>query len=259
MARSNQPTAAFTPEPVRPRRAFEDVILRLRAAVVEGRLAVGNRLPHERELAGLFKVSRQSLREGLRMLEGFGILSARRGVGPDSGWIVSGDGTAGLSVLLDLHTSLKRIPMWDVLELREALETLSARSAVSRASAADRARLVDLAEQMAQVGEAAAFLKLDAEFHVALARCSGNALAPLFMEAIRESMFRGMLAGFEALPDWEAERAILVRDHREIANAIAAGDGEAAAASIGAHIHGFYGRALATHASEAGFARKAAV
>ena len=169
MPRSNQSANAFSAQPIRPRRAFEDVILQVREAVVDGRLAIGDRLPEERELARLFKVSRQSVREGLRMLEGFGILTARRGVGPDSGWTVSADGTSGLSVLLDLHTSLKRISVWDLLEIRESLEMLSARAAVGHATADVRDRLVTLADEMADVAEPAAFLKLDAAFHVAIA------------------------------------------------------------------------------------------
>ena len=143
MARSNQRANGFIAKPIKHRRAFEEVLLQLRQAVVERRLEVGDRLPHERELANLFEVSRQSVREGLRMLEAFGVLTARRGVGPESGWIVSGNGTSGLSVLLDLYTSLQRIPLWDLLEIREALELLSVRSAALRADSRRPARAPD--------------------------------------------------------------------------------------------------------------------
>jgi GntR family transcriptional regulator, transcriptional repressor for pyruvate dehydrogenase complex len=247
MSRSNQRSNADQAtgfRPIRPRRAFEEVILQLKEAVVEGRLAVGDRLPNERELAKLFNVSRQSVREGLRMLEGFGVLTARRGVGPDSGWIVSGDGTSGLGVLLDLYTSLQRIPVWDLLEIREALEVLSARSAAARGNARETHRLVSSAKDMAVVSDREKFLQADTEFHVLIAKTSGNTLAPILMEAIREAMARVMLLAFEAVTDWPSERELLVCEHLEIADKIQAGQGDAAAQALSKHIRGFYGRAL---------------
>jgi GntR family transcriptional repressor for pyruvate dehydrogenase complex len=243
MERSNQRTAAFPAKPIRPRRTFEDVISQLREAMLGRRLSVGDRLPNERDLAASFEISRQSLREGLRMLEALGILAARRGAGPDSGWTVTAD-ASGLSVLLDLYTSLQRTPLWDMLEIREALEMRSARSAAVRASEAEKADLVAAALAMCEVTERGEFLKADTEFHVAIARASGNGLAPLFMESIRESIRRTMLLAIENLPDWPAEREILMREHVEIARAIAASDGDGAARLLSEHIRGFYGRAL---------------
>ncbi len=238
------PRFAKPAKPARPRRAFEDVIVHVRESVVAGRLSVGDRLPHERELAEQFGVSRQSVREALRMLEGFGVLTARRGVGPESGWIVAGETAGGLSVLLDLHTSLQRTSRWDILEIREALEMLSVRSAAGRASADEKAGLIAEAEAMGHVSEIGAFLRCDTEFHVSIAHRSGNQLAPLFMEAIRDAMARVMLAASNDLPDWPAERALLVHEHLEIATLIAAGSGDAAAAALSRHIRGFYGRWL---------------
>jgi DNA-binding FadR family transcriptional regulator len=178
------------------------------------------------------------------MLEGFGFLSARRGAGPDSGWTVSGDGTSGLSALLDLQSTLQGIPISDLLEIRQALEMQSARSASARATPAERARLVAATRTMGEFAGAEQFLAADAEFHVMIARASGNALAPLFMEAIRGSMTRAMLLGFTALTNWNYERELLIAEHTDIAKKIRDGQGDAAAAALHDHICGFYGRVL---------------
>jgi DNA-binding GntR family transcriptional regulator len=53
-----------------------------------------------------------------------------------------------------------------------------------------------------------------------------------------------MVLAIENLPDWPAEREILMREHVEIARAIAASDGDGAARLLSEHIRGFYGRAL---------------
>jgi GntR family transcriptional repressor for pyruvate dehydrogenase complex len=245
MERSNQRSNGLTGiTPIRPRRAFEEVILQLKQAIAEGRLAVGDRLPDERELAKLFGVSRQSVREGLRMLEAFGVLSARRGAGPDSGWTVCADGTSGLSTILDLYSSLQRIPLSDLLEIRESLEMLAARSASMRATPERKAQLVAAAEKMASITDAREFFAADTEFHVMIARASGNTLAPALMEAIRDTMARVMLVAFSKLDDWDSVRELIAKEHVEIAGKIQVGEGEAAAEALRSHLCGFYGRVL---------------
>jgi DNA-binding FadR family transcriptional regulator len=51
--------------PVRRTRSFDDVVRQIRAAVLDGRVEPGERLPNERELCRVFEVSRSTLREGL--------------------------------------------------------------------------------------------------------------------------------------------------------------------------------------------------
>ena len=237
-------TSAQSFIPIKPRRAFEEVIFQIEQAIMGGKLRVGDRLPNERELAKIFELSRQSVREGLRILEAFGVLSARRGVGPDSGLIVSAEGSSGFGALLRLYASLQRVPVWDLVQIRETLEIVWARAAAERAVPEETAQIVAAAEAMVGVTGLEEFQQLDVAFHIAIAHRSGNAFAPVFMEAVREAMAREMLRAFHALPDWPAERRILIAEHLDIANKIRAGTGEAAAAAISTHIRGFYGRAL---------------
>ena len=65
--------------PVQVARAFEDIASQIRGELSEGRLRAGDRLPPERELAGQFGVSRNTLREALRSLEISGLISLRKG------------------------------------------------------------------------------------------------------------------------------------------------------------------------------------
>ena len=66
--------------PVR-RRIHESVAEQLRDAVLDGRFAVGKRLPPERELALEFQVNRTSVREAIKVLEGLGLVRVRQGAG----------------------------------------------------------------------------------------------------------------------------------------------------------------------------------
>ena len=244
-------------KPVLHRRAFEDVIFQIEEAILDGRLAVGDRLPPERELAEAFQVSRPSVREALRVLEAFGILSARRGAGSESGSVVRGENNQGLANTLRLYVSLLRIPLLDLLEIREALETWSFRGAAARATPDALTRLGRLVDQMDAALDPEVFLERDTEFHVAIAKMSGNAVAPLFTEALREAIARQILDAFRKLDDWPAEHAWLVAEHRGLVAAIRSGVAEKAAGAASDHIRDFYRRMFGPQPSVAAPARPA--
>src|SRR5262249_1554059 len=81
----------------------------LREVIRSGRLADGDRLPNERELAEAFAVSRSTLREALRMLEAVGVLRVRAGAG--GGIFVSEPGelelARALEPILHFHEATK--------------------------------------------------------------------------------------------------------------------------------------------------------
>jgi GntR family transcriptional regulator, transcriptional repressor for pyruvate dehydrogenase complex len=240
-----EPTSSFAP--VKRRRAFEDIIVQIEKAIHEGRLKVGDRLPPERELAEIFQVSRASVREALRVLEAFGVLSARRGTGADSGSILSAQNESPLSALVRLYASLLQMPLQDLLDVREAIEMLTARRAAERAGDEDIERLAGILENMRTSQTPEDFLTLDTEFHVTLARASGNSVAPLFMGAIRDAIAHQILGPFKALEEsgkWNAERTWLIREHAQLLETIASKDPEAAALAFSHHVHDFSKRVL---------------
>src|SRR5215216_4098224 len=66
---------------VRKTRVSTGVAQQLQALLHQGRLAVGEKLPPERELSDLLGVSRPALREALRLLEVMGYLRTEAGRG----------------------------------------------------------------------------------------------------------------------------------------------------------------------------------
>jgi GntR family transcriptional repressor for pyruvate dehydrogenase complex len=230
-------------QPVPQRRAFENVILHIEEAIIDGRLAVGDHLPPERELAEIFQVSRASVREALRVLEAFGILTARRGTGPDAGSIVTGR-EDGLATVLRIHASLVDIPVADLVAAREVLEMWTGDLATQRASASEIDELAAIVGDMRLAREPPNFLELDTRFHIAIARASGNITAALLMTALREAMARQMLSAFHVLRDWPAEREALIRSHADILEKIRSGEGEETARALSGHIQDFYTRAF---------------
>ena len=61
-------------------RTFEDVISQIQESILQGKLKAGDKLPSERNLREIFKVSRGTLRESLRALEQKRLIQIKTGV-----------------------------------------------------------------------------------------------------------------------------------------------------------------------------------
>jgi DNA-binding FadR family transcriptional regulator len=227
------------------RRAFEHIIFQIEEAIHSGQLRPGDKLPAERELAETFGVSRASVREALRVLEGFGVVAARVGNGPNSGSTISNTGGIGMTSALRLHAAVMQIPTRDIVDVRVQLEMHAVRRACTASRADDLARIRQTMEAMVAATSPEEFHALDTEFHVALARASGNELLPVMMESLRGAMQRDMLAGYARQGDWEPLRTDLVEQHRGILEAVEVGDEDNAAELVKRHIRHFYRQSLA--------------
>ena len=87
------------------------------------------------------------------------------------------------------------------------------------------------------------FLALDAQFHLALAEASGNAVVAATMAGLRTSIESYVQAGGKQISDWDAAAARLRSEHHDLIRAIDAGDAAEARTLIHDHISGFYAAA----------------
>jgi DNA-binding FadR family transcriptional regulator len=209
--------------------------------ILGGHLRVGERLPSERELAETLGVSRPSVREAFRALEGMGIIESRVGSGPEAGSFVSSRSSEALGNLLRLHMTLARISLADLVDVRSQLERVNVRRAAARRTDDDLDHLASLIRSMRNPAlHYEDFNELDTEFHVSIARASKNALATDLMQALRDAVKHKMTAAFEGLADWRVVARKLIAEHEEVLHAIRDHDSELAAELIGNHISWFY-------------------
>lgn len=106
--------------PARPRRVFEEIISQIRESIDAGHLKKGDKLPPERDLAVQFQVSRNTVREALRILEIGGSITLKRG--PRGGAFVSQTDTAALN---DHLTGALRLSDFSIRDLTDAMRALS--------------------------------------------------------------------------------------------------------------------------------------
>src|SRR6185295_17279969 len=90
-----------------------------------GNLRPGNRLPPERELIEIFRISRPSLREALRALSILGVIESRHG----GGAFVTDLEAQTLLAPLDFFLSLSKSNLDEAFESRRVIEVEIARKA----------------------------------------------------------------------------------------------------------------------------------
>lgn len=220
------------------------------AELASGRLHIGDHLPGERALAETLQVSRSSLREALRVLEALGTITTATGSGPRSGTIITAAPEQAFALSLHLELATRRVGHDHVAETRLLLEHWAATH--SSPAGLDRAAADALLERMDAPGIGPdEFLALDAEFHATLSRAAGNPLISTLMEALRIAIADHTAELARALPDWPSTAGRLRFEHREILEALATGNGEAAGALLRAHISGYYAETTAAGAASA--------
>ncbi|MDA3922186.1 MAG: FadR/GntR family transcriptional regulator [Salinisphaera sp.] len=203
----------------------ESVIAQLRATVESGEWRVDERIPVESLLAERLGVSRNTVREAVRVLVHAGLLDTRQGAG------------TFVRAAIDPAETLRRIGRAGLLErveVRLTLEVEAARLASLRHTDQDRAamraaldhRLAHRATEPAnQKDLLESFIEIDARFHGAVVEAAHNsALTDLYRYFAS--------ATIDTIRQTEIDQALPVpshADHEALYNAIVAQDPDAAA------------------------------
>lgn len=214
------------------KRSRQDEIVReLAHEIVGGRRREGSLLPSDAELMARFGVSRTVLRESLKTLAAKGLIQPKTRVGtrvvertswnlldPDMlRWHLD----CGIGLELLAHLS----------DVRLALEPVAASLSAQRRGEDDIIELNTIVDRMeAPEASPEAFAAADLDFHLTIARLSGN---PFFRtaSALIEVALAATFAITTPVNDPVAKAASCAA-HRRVVTAIAAGNGEAAAVAI---------------------------
>lgn len=208
------------------RRLYEQLERLLREYVQDHGMQPGDRLPSERALAEVLRVSRASLRQATVSLEVQGLLEVRHGGGI---YVRSLD--VDPERLKEMLTRRRRLP--EVLEAREAIESMLALLAAQRRSDEDMAAIDDAIQAMAdEIAAAELGAAADRVFHAAVAHAAGNKLLLDVMQALEGPVEETRL---ESLSEPGRPRRSLA-DHRRIAEAIRRQDARGAERAMRRHL-----------------------
>jgi len=216
---------------VRPTNAYEETMQRLLQSIRLGLIGTGEKLPAERELASMLKVSRDTVREAISTLSEAGYLSSRRG---RYGGTFVAETLPNATIAARAQPLLTTSELDDIATLRRVLEVGAAREAAARnLSATERSSLVSaLSDCDAAGGDD--YRRRDSRFHLVIAELSGSSLLIPLVANVRTRVNELL----DSIPMLKPNIAHSNDQHAQIVSAILGGQADAAAAATLAHLEG---------------------
>lgn len=208
-------------------------------------LKPGDRLPSIRELADRFGVKTGAVRDALLDAQGRGLVK----VLPRAGAFVAtsvetpqpSTSAERLGDRLRELLAAENQNLFHLLDARETLERSLIRQAVQKRRLEDLISLRDILERMASIppgkrGRDQEYFRLDIEFHLEIARLSGNAVMAAMLCAVMEELEPHL-----SQLDWSAKRhSDTDKSHARLYSALVEGDEELAQTETRSHLQHAY-------------------
>ncbi|MGW1808945.1 FadR/GntR family transcriptional regulator [Streptomyces sp. NPDC002078] len=216
------------------RPGYEVVAERILEFIAESRLAAGDRLPTENDLAQRLNTSRAVVREAVKILSALGRVRAHKGrglfVADDEGMLITSR-WGGFFRPVDLDHVLM------LFEFRRVQEMAASSLAATRATPAEL-RTIEVAVQRCRHGfvhgQVDEFNQADDDFHEAVAAASHNAFLVSAVRDARRLQRQSSAIGIHDMFGDGTESAVV--EHEVIYRAIRDGRPEEAAEATAAHL-----------------------
>ena len=208
-------------------------------------LAPGSSLPSEADLAARYDVSRLTVREAVKMVAGRGLLELARGRRA----VVREPTGSAFGEFLTMIMSRDPKGLFDLIEVRQALEIQSATYAARRVNRAGLLAIEQALELMRNAAremertrgaenEAAqrAFHKHDVGFHEAIALASGNRMITYLIEAMAVPVEDSLGLTMRGRQMHGRTTQYILESHQRILDFIRDGDSRGAAQAMRAHL-----------------------
>jgi len=194
----------------------------------------GDTLATESEMMSIYDVARATLREALRLLELQGVIWIKRG--PGGGPVLAEVSPEHFAKMAKLHLQVRGSTYGELFEARMAFEPLMARLAARAqhpAGLEELRRVIDESRQV-KMDDELEFQRTATDFHVVLARISGNSVLDLFGASLQD-VYQTGAAVRTPLARRRKTRAL----HGRIAEAVFDGDADLAEQLMREHMEDF--------------------
>ncbi|MCD8352635.1 MAG: FadR family transcriptional regulator [Planctomycetaceae bacterium] len=209
-------------------RLYEDIVRQFMQKIDDGELKAGDKLPTERELVEQLGVSRSSIREALRAMELLGVVQSKVGGGT---FIKHSRIDRNLLQFADTRQDDKTT-LLETFEVRMVLEAYSAAQAAKKRTDEQLVVLRESIDEMTRdIEEGNRGSGADMRFHRIIAEMAGNSMLLNVL-----TMIAGTLTSSIAVSNAHVDSRDIVAEHREMYEAIAAGDDKAAERLMRAHL-----------------------
>lgn len=166
----------------RQKKAYEIVMDHIKRQILDQELVLGETIPPERELSETLGVSRNSVREALKILSVVGVISSKQGAGN----FISCDFEHYLVDTLSMMFILNELDYDQVNQIRVGLEMEAYALAVKYATDDEIALMQQYVTQLDQSKDDEEKTMLDKKIHYAIAKASRNVLILNILNALSE-------------------------------------------------------------------------
>ena len=204
----------------------EQVAEQILALIGAKKLQPGDMLPSERELAQSFGISRNYIREGIKTLELYGILSPMQGRATR----VTDAGIKGLNGIFKIVLRLTRGQILALVDTRLLLETETARLAALNSDQEEKRKLQSCLEDLRLSLDDSDGVVDDKKVHIQIADMSGN---PILAQLVR-LITPEIIVSYREFKNARTRETFAM--HEAIVTSIVAGDSEKSAALMQEHL-----------------------
>jgi GntR family transcriptional repressor for pyruvate dehydrogenase complex len=231
--------------PVSVPKAADILASQLRQMIVDGTFTPGSYLPNERMLAIESGLSRTSVRDALRILESEGLITTK--VGRSGGSMVTRPGRDAVARSVELFVRTHGIRLNSLLECRVAIEPMLALLAARNRNDTQLREMTELHDRFVHsVDDVREYKAINLDWHLCVARASGNEPLTALMEAIAMPVRDAMDYQHVTTPEL---RQLAVRAHTGILQAITQQDEEKAFRRMSRHVSAYRDIATGANAS----------
>lgn len=218
-------------EPRMPPKRSEVIAQRIVRDIRAKGYVAGDPLETEADLCETYQVGRSTVREALRLLELQGVIQIRPGRG--GGPMVGSPNSRHLASTLALLMQFSETTFRTVVETRGQIEPFSASLCAQNRDESIVRRLEDSVERMkAGLNDEAVFLAENHRFHSLVAEGGENPIVSYITNSL-DWIIDGSALGVQYS---KADRMSVLKAHREISKAVAAGDSDLAYQAMKRHL-----------------------
>lgn len=215
------------------RSSYEEITEQIKNQIRNGNILPGDKLPSTKELAEKFAVGRSTMREALSALKAMGLIDIRQGEGCTVRQITTSEWDIQLDTL-----RMSRETILELIEARKSVEVSNAALAAEKRTEEDLLAFDAIIQQMSQeLGDEQAGEKADLAFHLTLAKATHNSVLVHLFESISDTMETAIRDTRRHYMYADKDVSVqLLREHKAIYAAIAAGDAEKAGETMKSHL-----------------------
>lgn len=209
----------------------EVVAQRIVADIVADNLQIGDRLPPEAEMVQQYGVSRESVREGLRLLEVQGLITIRRG--PGGGPVVTSVDPRNLARTSTLYFHLAGANYNELFETWLLFEPAVVRQVTETVDRATKKKaLAPFLPDYDPDSERERFMSRANGFHAVISTLGGNRILTMILQSLSHIVVEHIVRDLDPL----SERQEISEDHEAIAQAMIDGRATRAERLMAEHI-----------------------